>query len=149
MPSDPEAIKKICDIYDWDGKGVLDMYFFGDIIYALGMNITKKICVGLGQQEEENKKYLPFDDVVKLVHEAEKAPDREGTYHDYVELCKLYDKNENGTMMLAELENILSNLGDTIPKEDTQALLAEMADPEDEDGFFPYTPFLNRLVGKA
>jgi Ca2+-binding EF-hand superfamily protein len=62
-------------------------------------------------QEEENKKYLPFDDVVKLVHEAEKAPDREGNYHDYVELCKLYDKNENGTMMLAELENILSNLG--------------------------------------
>ena len=44
------AIKKICDIYDWDGKGILDMYFFGDIIYALGMNITKKICMGLGQQ---------------------------------------------------------------------------------------------------
>jgi Ca2+-binding EF-hand superfamily protein len=52
-------------------------------------------------------------------------------------------------MMLAELENILSNLGDTIPKEDTQQLLNEMADPEDEDGFFPYTPFLDRLVGKA
>jgi hypothetical protein len=47
------AIKKICDIYDWDGKGVLDMYFFGDIIYALGMNITKKICMGLGQQVEK------------------------------------------------------------------------------------------------
>jgi hypothetical protein len=63
------------------------------------------------QQEEECKKFLPFDDVVKLVLEAEKAPDREGNYHDYIELCKLYDKNENGTMMLAELENILSNLG--------------------------------------
>ncbi len=66
----------------------------------------------LGQQEEECKKFLPFDDVVKLVLEAEKAPDREGNYHDYIELCKLYDKNENGTMMLAELENILSNLGE-------------------------------------
>ncbi len=63
------------------------------------------------QQEEECKKFLPFDDVVKLVHQAEAAPDKEGNYHDYVELCKLYDKNENGTMMLAELENILSNLG--------------------------------------
>ena len=62
-------------------------------------------------QEEESKKFLPFDDVVKLVHQAEAAPDKEGNYHDYVELCKLYDKNENGTMMLAELENILSNLG--------------------------------------
>ena len=52
------AIKKICDIYDWDGKGVLDMYFFGDIIYALGMNITKKICVGLGQQVNCHKPSL-------------------------------------------------------------------------------------------
>merc|ERR1712079_50193 len=66
-----------------------------------------------------------------------------------VELCKLYDKNENGTMMLAELENILSNLADEIPKEDTMALLAELADPEDEDGMFPYAPFLDRLTGKA
>jgi len=65
-------------------------------------------------QEEECKKFLPFDDVVKLVHQAEAAPDKEGNYHDYVELCKLYDKNENGTMMLAELENILSNLGNLL-----------------------------------
>jgi Ca2+-binding EF-hand superfamily protein len=28
-----------------------------------------------------------------------------------VELLKLYDKNQNGTMMLAELDNILCNLG--------------------------------------
>jgi hypothetical protein len=52
-------------------------------------------------------------------------------------------------MMLAELENILSNLADEIPKEDTLALLAELADAEDEDGFFPYAPFLDRLCGKA
>merc|ERR1719419_1851408 len=43
-------------------------------------------------------------------------------------------KNNNGTMMLAELENILANLGDEIPKEDVQKLFAELADPEDEDG---------------
>merc|ERR1711915_233952 len=49
-------------------------------------------------------------------------------------------KNNNGTMMLAELENILANLGDEIPKEDVQKLFAELADPEDEDGFFPYMP---------
>jgi len=84
-----------------------------------------------------------------MVNAALKTPENHGNYHDYVELCKLYDKNENGTMMLAELENILSNLADEIPKEDTLALLAELADPEDEDGFFPYTPFLDRLCGKA
>merc|ERR1711862_938081 len=59
------------------------------------------------------------------------------------------DKNSNGTMMLAELENILVNLGDEIPKEDVQKLFAELCDPEDEDGFFPYMPFVDRLCGKA
>jgi hypothetical protein len=39
-------------------------------------------------------------------------------------------------MMLAELENLLANLGDEIPKEDVQKLLAELCDPEDEDGKF-------------
>ena len=37
------AIKKICDIYDWDGKGELDLFFLGDVMYALGMNTTKKV----------------------------------------------------------------------------------------------------------
>merc|ERR1739849_70823 len=133
--ADADAIKKICDIYDWHGKGQLDLFYLGDVIYALGFNITKKIC--------------SFDEVVTMVNAALKTPENHGNYHDYIELCKLYDKNENGTMMLAELENILSNLADEIPKEDTLALLAELADPEDEDGFFPYTPFIDRLCGKA
>merc|ERR1712029_10679 len=137
--ADADAIKKICDIYDWDGKGQLDMFYLMDVVYAAGFNVTKKICVGLGQQEEEGKKFVSFDDVVGLVNTAIKTPECSGTYHDYVELCKLYDKNENGTM----------NLADEIPKEDTMALLAELADPEDEDGMFPYKPFLDRLTSKS
>jgi myosin light chain 6 len=144
-----DDIKKICDIYDWHGKGQLDLFYLGDIVYALGFNITKKICMANGQQEEEGKKSANFDEVVNMVTAIIKTPEGSGNYHDYTELCKLYDKNENGTMMLAELENILSNLADEIPKEDTLALLAELADAEDEDGFFPYAPFLDRLCGKA
>merc|ERR1712223_1482338 len=113
------------------------------------MNLTKKVCVKYGQTDDVEKKFCKFDEVVALVNQAVAEPEHTGNYHDYVELCKLYDKNENVTMMLAELENILSNLADEIPKEDTLALLAELADPEDEDGFFPYTPFIDRLCGKA
>lgn len=87
------------------------MFFLGDVMYAMGYNITKKICVGLGQTDERDKKFAKFDDVVKLVGDALNTKDNQGTPADYMELCKLYDKNENGTMMLAELENLLSNLG--------------------------------------
>merc|ERR1712072_1613019 len=112
-------------------------------------NTTKKVCVGLGQTDEEGKKFAKFDDVVSKVEEALKTPDSQGTYADYVELLKLYDKNQNGTMMLAELDNILCNLGDEIPKEDVRKMFAEICDPEDEDGLFPYMSFLDRLTGKA
>jgi Ca2+-binding EF-hand superfamily protein len=149
MSVDAEQIKKICDIYDWDGKGELDMYYFMDIFYALGLNITKKVCVKFGQMDNYEKKYAKFDEVVKLVQEAVKEPENSGNYHDYIELCKLYDKNENGTMMLAELENFLTNLADEIPKEDTMKLLDELAGVEDEDGFIPYKPFVDKLCGKA
>merc|ERR1711953_1344443 len=90
--------------------------------------------------DNTEKKYVKFDEVVKLVQEALKEPDHSGQIKDYVELCKLYDKNDNGTVMLAELENILSNLGDMIPKEDCQKMLEELAPKEDEDGLIPYTP---------
>ena len=40
-------------------------------------------------------------------------------------------------------------IGDEIPKEDTAKLLDELADKEDEDGFIPYVPFIDRLCGKA
>merc|ERR1712086_183486 len=103
-------------IYDWDGKGELDMFFLGDVMYALGMNTTKKVCVGLGQTDEEGKKFAKFDDIVEKVNAA---------------------------------KSILANLGDEIPKEDVQKLFAELCDPEDEDGFFPYMPFVDRLTGKA
>ena len=83
-----------------------------DIFYAMGMNLTKKVCVKYGQTDDVEKKFCKFDEVVSLVQQAVKEPEHTGNYHDYVELCKLYDKNENGTMMLAELETFLSLMGE-------------------------------------
>merc|ERR550519_2238982 len=113
------------------------------------MNLTKKTTVKFGQTDDVEKAYKKFDEVVALVQQAVKEPEHTGNYFDYVELCKLYDKNENGTMMLAELETFLSLMGDEIPKDDCTKLLDELAGAEDEDGFFAYGPFLDKLCGKA
>ena len=39
--------------------------------------------------------------------------------------------------------------GDMIPKEDVFKLLEQLAGEEDEDGFIPYVPFIDKLCGKA
>jgi len=149
MSIDAEAAKKICAVYDWDGKGMLDMFYFMDIFYALGMNLTKKTTVKYGQTDDVEKKFMKFDEVIALMEQAVKEPEHTGNYHDYVELCRLYDKNENGTMMMAELDTFLNLLGDEIPKDDVAKLLDELCDKEDDDGMIPYVPFLERLCGKV
>merc|ERR1719300_2124904 len=82
---DDAKVKYICDIYDWDGKGEIDLFFLGDVMYAPGLNVTKKVCVMQGQTDEK-------------VKTAVATPDSQGGYNGYLELLKLYDKNSNGTM---------------------------------------------------
>merc|ERR1712117_448884 len=87
-----DDIKKICEIYDWDGKGVLDMYYFMDVFYALGMNIIKKVCVKYGQTDDTGTMMLaelenflvmlgdeiPKEDVGKLLDELADKEDEDG-----------------------------------------------------------------------
>merc|ERR1711913_216887 len=68
---DADTVKKICDIYDWDGKGQLDLFFLGDIMYAMGFNTTKKVCVGLGQTDEARAEFA-----AKSVNKLQKEVDR-------------------------------------------------------------------------
>merc|ERR1712113_33998 len=88
----------------------------------------------------EGKKFAKYDDVVEKVKAAVATPDSQGGYNDYLELLKLYDKNSNGTMMLAELDNILCNLGDEVPKDDVQKLFAELCDPKTRMACSPTCP---------
>ena len=61
------AIIKICHIYDWDANGEVDLFYLGDVMYALGMNITKEVCVGLGQTSEEGEKFAKYGEIVEKV----------------------------------------------------------------------------------
>merc|ERR1711994_5151 len=81
MSVDAAEVKRICDIYDWDGKGELDMYYFGDIMYAMGLNIMKSVCVKHGQTNDTGKKFcdeMPKEDVQRLLIELAPKEDEEG-----------------------------------------------------------------------
>ena len=62
-----DAVIKICHIYDWDANGEVDLFYLGDVMYALGMNITKEVCVGLGQTSEEGEKFAKYGEIVEKV----------------------------------------------------------------------------------
>ncbi|MGZ0918078.1 hypothetical protein ACXOKD_09085, partial [Streptococcus thermophilus] len=79
-------------------------------------------------------KMIKLDDFMPLFAQVKKDKDA-GSYEDFIEVLKLYDKSENGTMMYAELEHILLSLGERLEKAELEPILKECCPPEDEEGF--------------
>ena len=64
----------------------------------------------MGLNVRRNTKKIKMDDFLPTFATIKKDKDA-GSFEDFVEILKLYDKAENGTIMYAELEHILCSLG--------------------------------------
>ena len=56
------------------------------------------------------EKFYTLEEILPIYSGVKKDKDQ-GVFEDFVECLKLYDKSENGTMVGAELLNILLTLG--------------------------------------
>ena len=99
------------DIYDFEGKARMDMFYLGDVLRGLNLSPTLARVEQLGGTKTKGQKFIKLDEFYPIYAEVKKAAKDMGSFEDFVECCKLYDKQENGMMMLGELEHILLNLG--------------------------------------
>jgi len=143
-PRDVERIKFAFEVYDFKGDGKVDGFYIGDLLRACNLNPTLKTIAELGGETEKGKKTLKIEDFYPLFKKAKDSKDT-GGFHDFVEILKLYDKNEDCTILENELFRLLTNLGEKLTKEEAKGLMKELCDPADDDGFMPFKPFLERM----
>merc|ERR1712130_385230 len=129
-PRDVEKIKFAFEVYDFKGDGKVDGFYIGDLVRACNLNPTMKTIV--------------LEDMYPLFKKAKDSKDT-GGIHDFVEILKLYDKNQDKTMLSKDLFRLLTNLGEKLSKEEAKGLMNELCDPEDAEGFTPFMPFLERM----
>merc|ERR1712018_455644 len=94
--------------------------------------------------KEKGKKMITIDEMYPIFAKVKLAKNQ-GGIHDFVEILKLYDKNEDGTILGNELFRLLTNLGEKLTKEEAKGLMKELCEPEDDEGFMPFMPFLERM----
>merc|ERR1712018_447518 len=123
-----DAIDFAFDVYDFKGDGKVDAFYLAEI----------------GGQTEKGKKVLSKAECYPAYKAAKESKDQ-GGFHDFVEILKLYDKNNDDTMLSHQLFLLLTNLGEKLTKEEAKSLMKELCDPEDEDGFIPFKPFLEKM----
>merc|ERR1711981_1486830 len=139
-----DAIEFAFDVYDFKGDGNVDAFYAGDLIRACNLNPTLKTINEIGGRSEKGKKMLSKADVFPMYKACKDSKDR-GGFHDFVEILKLYDKNEDNTILSHQLYLLLTNLGEKLNKEEAKSLMKEPCEPDDDDGFTPFIPFLEKM----
>jgi len=139
-----DAIEFAFDVYDFKGDGKVDAFYAGDLIRACNLNPTLKTIAEIGGTAEKGQKMLTKAEVFPMYKACKDSKDQ-GGFHDFVEILKLYDKNGDDTMQGNELFKLLVNLGEKLTKEEAKGLMKELCEPEDDDGFMPFKPFLEKM----
>ena len=111
---------------------------------AYNINPTLKTIAAIGGTTEKGQKMLSKGDIFPMFKSCKDSKDQ-GGFHDFVEIMKLYDKNNDNTILEGEMFKLLTNLGEKLTKEDAKGLMKELCDPCDDDGFMPFIPFLERM----
>lgn len=140
-----EECRASFEVYDTTGGGQIDAMYMGPLLRALDVTVTEETVVKAGGNTKPGEKMISFEDFLPIYSEARKSKDM-GQLEDLLEGLKVYDKNENGTMMAAELAHVLLSLGEKLLDREIEDIFTACCPPEDEDGYIKYEMFVKTIM---
>ena len=140
-----QEMKDGFELFDIHKEGSVTYDQVGDIIRAFGQDPSNAEVVhalGNPKKEEMTVKKMTFEEFLPVLNQITKTL-KPGCLEDYVEGLRIFDKENNGTIMAAELRHVLCTLGE---KMDEAAVDQMMAGQEDVDGNVNYTKFCELMM---
>jgi len=143
-----EDIKEVFDLFDfWDGRdGEVDAFKVGDVMRCLGMNPTIELVLKHGGTKKLGEKQYKFEEFLPIYNEMLKEKDT-GTFADFNEAFKTFDREGQGSMSAAELRHILTSLGERLEDEDVDNIIKFTETHEDIDGNVKYAELIQKILG--
>ncbi|XP_062383776.1 myosin, light polypeptide 3, skeletal muscle [Sardina pilchardus] len=139
-----EDFKEAFGLFDKVGDSQVAFSQVADIMRALGQNPTNgevKKLLGSPSAEDMANKRMAFDAFLPLLAVQDKV--QKGTYDDYVEGLRVFDKEGNGTVLGAELRIVLGTMGEKMKEDEIDAL---MTGQEDDNGCVNYEAFVKHVM---
>jgi len=144
-PAEVDKAKLHFDIYDLEGVGTVDAVDLGNLLRSLDLKPTDALVEKSGGTKKKGEKKLKLEEFLPIYSQVKKDKDV-GAYEDLAEGMKVYDKNENGTMMAGELCHCLISLGERISDAHAEDIVKVCAGQEDEDGYIRYDDFIKKVL---
>jgi myosin light chain 6 len=148
LPQDKvDEAKQVFETFDKKYEGKVDSYLIGDMLRALNLAPTVSDCEKRGQTKKAGEKAISFEEFLPIYAEFFKMPEKYfGTLEDFQEGLKLYDKESNGTMSLAELSQVLVSMADKLPVDYLEEIIRSTETKEDADGNIVYDTFARKVL---
>eukprot|EP00178_Gracilaria_changii_P008704 TRINITY_DN2615_c0_g2_i1.p1 TRINITY_DN2615_c0_g2~~TRINITY_DN2615_c0_g2_i1.p1 ORF type:complete len:156 (+),score=28.63 TRINITY_DN2615_c0_g2_i1:78-545(+) len=142
-----EEATEVFDLFDfWDGRdGLVDAAKVGDYLRCLGLNPTEALVTKVGGCKKMGEKQYKLDELLPIYSEMLQSKEG-GTFADFMECFKTFDREGQGFISAAELRHCLSGMGDRLTDEEVDEILRFTETEEDLDGNVKYQDFIDKVM---
>jgi len=148
LPSDKiEEAKQVFEVFDKKYEGKVDAFYIGDMLRSLNLAPTNAECEKRGQTQKAGGKTISVEEFLAIYAEFFKMPEKTwGTYEDFMEGLKLYDKESNGLLSLAELSQVLVAMAEKLSIDQLEDIMRSTDTKEDGEGMISYDIFVKKVL---
>ena len=131
-------------LFDKTGDGYVACNMIGEIMRAIGQNPTQcEINMIIKEIDQTGKKRITFEDLAPLLNKQKNKLNDNNSFESFCEGFKIFDRENNGMVSVAEIRNMLVTLGEQLSSEEIDILLEGM---EDNNGMINYEEFVRNVM---
>ncbi|KAF8920460.1 EF-hand protein [Dissophora ornata] len=131
-------------LFDRKGNGTIEASSLGDLLRALGQNPTQSQVRDLvAEADPSGANIINFDTFLKVLMRPDGFKPA-GTFQEFINGFKVFDKEGNGYISVGELRYVLTNLGEKLSDVEVDELMKGVE--VDKSGKVNYEDFVKMIL---
>jgi len=137
----------VFELFDfWDGSdGNVDACKVGDMLRCSNFNPTFEFIRSVGGTEKPGEKEFVLEEFLAIYKQTLQVPEW-GTFKDFMEVFKSFDREGQGFISAAEMTHLLSAMADRLQDVQVNEIIQLCEIKIDLDGNVAYEEFINKVM---
>lgn len=142
-----DDVRDVFDLFDfWDGRdGLIDAIKVGDLLRCMELNPTQECVRQWGGTVNPGEKQYSYEEFLAIYKQTKNVKEW-GTFRDFEEAFKSFDREGQGFISAAETRHLLTAMGERLEDEEVDDIVKCTDIHIDLDGNIKYEDFINKVM---